>query len=150
MSEFFKLAILGLFCHFTRPVWPKNHAGSENTQQDFCFGGFFTTIIPRSNIGCKRIPVTSAGLQNNGYMWKSLGGILGNIVPLEVPRPKALGVCGPSPFRPWNPLARDNIHQYTPSAFPYIVSVSVVIIHSIMSANLPLLYSVVGLAGPWG
>ena len=37
-------------------------------------------------------------------MWKSLGGIMVNIVPQEVPRPKSLGACGPSGFWPWNSL----------------------------------------------
>ena len=43
----------------------------------------FTRILPRGNIGCKRISVTSAGLQKNFNMWKSHGGILVNIVPRE-------------------------------------------------------------------
>ena len=39
------------------------------------------SILPRSNIGCKRIPVTSVGLQKNGSMWKSLGGYPGEYCP---------------------------------------------------------------------
>ena len=35
--------------------------------------------------------VTIAGLQKNGNMWKSLGVIMLNIVPWEVPWPKTLG-----------------------------------------------------------
>ena len=46
-----------------------------------------------------------------------------NIVPLEVPRPKTLGACGPSGLLALE-LPRENINQYTPSAFPHIVSMS--------------------------
>ena len=56
--------------------------------------------VPRGNIGCKRIPVTSAGLRKNGNMWKSLGCILVNIVPWVVPMPQTLMACGFSGFWP--------------------------------------------------
>ena len=67
-------------------------------------GIHFASTRDRGNIVCKRIPVTSAGLQKNGNRWKSLGGILVNIVPWEVPRPKTFGACGPLVFWPWNSL----------------------------------------------
>ena len=37
-------------------------------------------------------------------MWKSLGGILVNIVPREVPRPETLWACSPLVFWPWNSI----------------------------------------------
>ena len=43
-----------------------------------------------------------------GILQKSLGGIMVNVVPREVPRPKTLALG----------LPRDNIHQSTPSVFP--------------------------------
>ena len=44
------------------------------------------------------ILVFSPGWQKNENVWKSLGGIMVNVVPLEVPRSKILGACGPSGF----------------------------------------------------
>ena len=54
-------------------------------------------------------------------MWKSLGGILVNIVPREVPRQKKTRGLRHLGFLALE-LPRDNIHQDTPSAFPNIVS----------------------------
>ena len=57
-----------------RPIYLHRHISSLSFS-------IFTWIFPRANIGCKRIPVTSAGIQKNGNMWKSLVGNLVNIVP---------------------------------------------------------------------
>ena len=79
----------------------------------------------------------SSGSRKNDNLWKSLGGIMVNGAPREVPRvlngvpreyiegpprpdprPKTLGACGPSGFWPWvwpwgafNILPRDSIEN---------------------------------------
>ena len=81
-------------------------------------GGIFTTILPRGNVGCKRIPVTISGLQNSGNMWKSLWGILVNIFLWEVWNlPKERWPLGFLVLE----LLMDNIHQDTPKIFPHIL-----------------------------
>ena len=54
-------------------------------------------------------------------MWKSLEGILVNIVPWEDPSPKTLGAYDLLKFLALE-LPSDNIHQYNPSDFLHIVS----------------------------
>ena len=58
-------------------------------------------------------------------MWKSQGGILVNIVPMEFQGQKPEGPQAFGGFGPWN-LLRDNNHQTrTPSkAFPHITILS--------------------------
>ena len=98
-QSFQRVASSGLCCF--SPFWHIGKLGGGKNSGPPCI---FTTVLPRGNIGCKRIPVTSARLRKNGNMWKSLGGILLNIVPREDPRPKTLGACGPSGFCPLNCL----------------------------------------------
>ena len=69
----------------------------------------------------------SSGSRKNDNLWKSLGGIMVNGAPREVPRvlngvPQEY-IEGPprTKLRTLGNLPRGSIHHYTPSAFPQIV-----------------------------
>ena len=54
-------------------------------------------ILPRGYIGCKKIPLSSARLRKNDNVENTLG-IMLNISPREVMRPKTLGTLAPHVF----------------------------------------------------
>ena len=83
-------------------------------------GIHFASTRDRGNIVCKRIPVTSAGLQKNGIMEKPWG-YPSEYCPLGGSKAKNLWGMRPLGFLALE-LVWDNIHQDTPSVFPPIVS----------------------------
>ena len=58
----------------------------------------FSNGVPRDPIGWKKSLFTSPGRQKNKNVWKSLGFIMVNLVPREVPQPKTLGASSPQGF----------------------------------------------------